>query len=353
MQRSGDGVTDFSLTGIHGATEQRSNGAIFKPASPFLRYSVAPCDCLRCLRPLRYLHRQRHLHAPDAVRSAADRRALSPCSARSRARTLARPKPVPVRRGRSGSHGFSTTIDSVAVPRDAAMRIVPPSSTCAMPCVTAFSTIGCSRSGGTRQPSAPSDTISTWSRLAEAHLLDFEEPPGQRQLPADRDAIARAEREAVAKEVGEQQAHPAGRRRIQRRQRADRVQAVEQEVRVDLRAQRSQLRFTRQHLHLQPPAFGLARLLERSEQVAHRERQQVQQQAEPENQRGLAREDARRVEAAAAADERRSSRGRAPATRRCSAPPRSGPSSRSASRRWPTAACSARRTTPTGRRTRR
>ena len=73
-----------------------------------------------------------------------------------------------------------------------------------------------------------------------------------------------AEREALAKEVGEQQAHPARPRRIDRRQRADRVQAVEQEVRIDLRAQRSQLRLARQHLHLQPPALGLARLLERS-----------------------------------------------------------------------------------------
>ena len=260
--------------------------------SPFLRYSVSPCE-----RPLvspsppssvpplspSAATPPRARRRPVPPRTGARRRRAARAAARARWRGRGRCRCGADAQDRTDSRRRST---ASTVPRDAAMRIVPPSSTCAMPCVTAFSTIGCSRSGGTRQPSAPSDAISTWSRLPKRTCSISRNRPASASSRATRDAIARAEREAVAKEVGEQQAHPAGRRRIRRRQRADRVQAVEQEVRIDLRAQRSQLRFTRQHLHLQPPALGLARLLERSEQVAHRERQQIQQQAEPEDQRG-------------------------------------------------------------------
>ena len=78
-----------------------------------------------------------------------------------------------------------------------------------------------------------------------------------------RDPIARAERERLAQEVGEQQAHPPRRRGIGRRQRADRLQAVEQEMRIDLRAQRAQLGFPRQHLQLEAAPLGVARRVER------------------------------------------------------------------------------------------
>ena len=133
-----------------------------------------------------------------------------------------------------------------------------------MPCVTAFSTSGCSSSGGSSPASASgADGDLDVEPVAEADPLDRQEPLDQRQLARDGDARLAPERERLAQEVGEQQAHPPRRGRIDRRQRADRVQAVEQEVRVDLRAQRAQLGFAREHLHLQRAALGLARLLER------------------------------------------------------------------------------------------
>ena len=58
-----------------------------------------------------------------------------------------------------------------------------------MPCVTAFSTSGCSSSGGTRHVSADVvDLALDLQARAEPHLLDAEEAIGQRQLVGQRDA---------------------------------------------------------------------------------------------------------------------------------------------------------------------
>ena len=131
-----------------------------------------------------------------------------------------------------------------------------------MPCVTAFSTSGCSSSGGTRQvvgarrprcrpagdrrsaPARPRETVR-----ASASSLDS----GIR---------SRAPSASVSRRKSASSRHirrAAG--RIRRGQRADRLQAVEEEVRIDLRAQRPQLRFARQHLQLEPAPLGVARRL--------------------------------------------------------------------------------------------
>ena len=59
-----------------------------------------------------------------------------------------------------------------------------------------------------------------------------------------------AEPQRFAEEVGQEQAHAARGRGIRRGQRADRVQAVEDEMRIDLRAQRPELRLARQQAQL-------------------------------------------------------------------------------------------------------
>src|SRR5688572_7568820 len=81
---------------------------------------------------------------------------------------------------------------------------------------------------------------------AEPHALDIEKPLHQLELTPEGNAILAPEREALAKKLRQQQTHAARGGRIGRGQRADGLQAVEQEVRIDLRPQRSQLRFARQ-----------------------------------------------------------------------------------------------------------
>jgi hypothetical protein len=63
------------------------------------------------------------------------------------------------------------------------------------------------------------------------------------------------------------------------------VQAVEQEVRIDLRAKRPELRLAGLHLDFESTPLGLARLLEHDEQVADSQRQQIEEETKPEQQR--------------------------------------------------------------------
>ena len=176
------------------------------------------------------------------------------------------------------------------------IRTIPPSMRCATPCVTAFSTSGCSSSGGTRHASKPRLAVaSTLEPLAEADLLDREKSRGQRDLARQRDPLPRTQRQRVAQKVREQQAHPPRRRGVDRGQRADRMQAVEEKMRIDLRAQRAKLGFARQDLQLEPPPLGIARGFERARHVAHRHRQQVEEKPEREQRRRRAPESDRDV----------------------------------------------------------
>src|ERR1051325_739649 len=73
-------------------------------------------------------------------------------------RAFCNPMLSPCGCGRSGSAGLSMRMCRRPSRALAAMSIVPPSTSDAMPCRTAFSTSGCSRSGGTRQFVARSST---------------------------------------------------------------------------------------------------------------------------------------------------------------------------------------------------
>ena len=162
----------------------------------------------------------------------------------------------------------------------------PPSRTCAIPCVTAFSTSGCSSSGGTRHDRGIARRDVGAQALAEADPLDRQEPLDQRQLARERDPLLTPPSARLSRRKSASSRHirrAAGGSAVVKR--ADRVQAVEQEVRIDLRAQRPQLGLAREHLDLQPAALRLLRGLEDGEQVADRERQQIQQHAEAEQQR--------------------------------------------------------------------
>ena len=143
----------------------------------------------------------------------------------------------------------------------------PPSRTCATPCVTAFSTSGCSSSGGTQsaRPRPDRSPRAADPRTAPARRPGSAAPA---QLARQRNPTRDAERERLAQEIRRAARTSGAPPPRSRRQGADRLEAVEEEVRIDLRAQRAQLRLPREHLQLQAAPLRLARHLEGRGQVA-------------------------------------------------------------------------------------
>ena len=82
--------------------------------------------------------------------------------------------PVPGRRGASASRGFEIAMRRKAPSRAASIRIWPPSSRSAMPWVTAFSTSGCSRRGGTTHERASSSATITCERRSPKRTFSIE-----------------------------------------------------------------------------------------------------------------------------------------------------------------------------------
>ena len=76
--------------------------------------------------------------------------------------------------------------------------------------------------------------------------------------------------------IAQQHAHVSRPRRINARQRADRIQTVKQEVRIQLRLQRFQLRIARQHRRFQQSRFRLNRIFPREHHVVIKRRQPVE-----------------------------------------------------------------------------
>ena len=70
--------------------------------------------------------------------------------------------------------------------------------------------------------------------IAESDPLDCQEAVDQLELARHRNPALAPERERLAQELGEQETHPPRRRRIRCGQRTNRVQAVEQEMRIEL-----------------------------------------------------------------------------------------------------------------------
>ena len=119
---------------------------------------------------------------------------------------------------------------------------------------------------------------------AEAHALDGQEVLGEGQLFREGHTLARAQSQAAPQKVREEDAHPARFLGPAADERVDGVQAVEQEVGVDLGAQGAQLRLARQDLETQGLGLGPARVLERDEQVVQRRGEEEQEEAHAEEQ---------------------------------------------------------------------
>jgi hypothetical protein len=103
--------------------------------------------------------------------------------------------------------------------------------------------------------------------VPEPHLLDREELLREVELLGEGDRLARAHGEAPPQEVGETHREPPRLLRLRRDERVDRVEAVEEEVGVDLGAQRAELGLARRDLELERPPLGLARRLEGHDHV--------------------------------------------------------------------------------------
>src|SRR5262249_7642726 len=86
------------------------------------------------------------------------------------------------------------------------------------------------------------DLKINFETFTEANLLNVEKSFRQFQFVGESNLVFTADGERASHEIGKQQAHAPRGDRIGYRQRADGVQAVKQEMRVDLRAESPQLR---------------------------------------------------------------------------------------------------------------
>ena len=121
-----------------------------------------------------------------------------------------------------------------------------------MPWVTAFSTSGCSSRGGTGHAARGFLEARLEAEAGtEPHLLDGQEALGQGQLVSERDAVPRAQGQAAPQEIAEHDAGPPRGFGIAADERDHGVEAVEEEVRMELGAEGLQLGFARQHLVLE------------------------------------------------------------------------------------------------------
>jgi len=174
-------------------------------------------------------------------------------------------------------------METDAPERRAARRMEPPSHRPAVALLAGISTSGLRRRGGNRAVfTGRLDFLLDAETLAEAHLLDFEVAAGQRQLLAKRNTFAAGQPQAAAKEAGEAHAHFPGARAVDGAQSGDGVQAVEQKVRVDLRAESLQLGFAGQRAGFGGVALGGAGGLHRECGVMQSGGEQVEQHAHAE-----------------------------------------------------------------------
>src|SRR5512138_3770031 len=92
--------------------------------------------------------------------------------------------------------------------------------------------------------------------VAEANSFDGEKRLDERDLFFERNRLLARERQALAEELRHEKAHLTRGGGILTDERRDGIQAVEQEVRIELRTQRFELGFARVHLQLERAALG-------------------------------------------------------------------------------------------------
>ena len=174
---------------------------------------------------------------PGSVRATRSTSTLArwPNSVSMRERTLARPTPAPRDCGRSGSHGIlhRQLEQAVASPRQHLhFASFDEMGDAVMYCVFDERLQNQGRHGegeGVLRHIEPSP-----QPLAETYLFDGEEGLGERDLLGERDRRSRAQPQALAEEAGHQETHASRRLGVGADQRRDGIQAVEQEMRIEL-----------------------------------------------------------------------------------------------------------------------
>ena len=241
---------------------------------------------------------------------AASMRAAPPNTMANRLRTFSSPTPLRARGTASGSRGFSTAIAR----RSPVAHDVEPDGAAvdqagnAVPDGVFEQRLQHQRRHLALQRALVDRPLDLQAR-PESYLFDAEKPIRQRQLLGQRNPLLRAHAQRRPKELGQQQAHAPRRRRVAARERADRVEAVVQEVRVDLRAQGAQLGVAGQDLQFELLALRGAERFEGEHHVVHRQHQQEEHHADGEQEGHLAAEprgDRRRLRASTRACRARS-----------------------------------------------
>ena len=143
------------------------------------------------------------------------------------------------------------------------MPMRPAPARAPMPCLMAFSTSGCSSRLGTSaaQRRRIGDRHLHRQSIAKPRLLNLDVAIEQRELLLERNAIDQAGVQRLAKQMAQAADHPLGIRRTLMHQFGDRVERVEEKVRLQLHAQHLQSCFREQRLELggaQLPALDIA-----------------------------------------------------------------------------------------------
>ena len=207
-------------------------------------------------------------------------RAASPNSMRSRDRVLPRPMPSSVPVGGRPRPSSSTRSCSWSPSRRVEMRSVPAPGLSCRPWRSAFSTSGCRIRFGTAAASVSSSTSScVLQPILEAHLLDAEIAGEEFQFARQRHLRRVALLQGQPQEVAQPRDHQSRLQRIGQRQRGDRVERVEQEVRLQLHAQRLQLRLRQLRLQLRVAQAFVAQVPARLHPAQHRQDHPVGDQA--------------------------------------------------------------------------
>ena len=160
---------------------------------------------------------------------------------------FARPRPLPPRRF-DGSCGVRPRAvvghreDRESPSRCADTSTTPPSARFAIPCRSAFSTSGWSRNSGTA--ASRSDVIDVEAHLepiGKPNLLDREIPLEEAQLVGERHLVRLIAPQHLPQHIAQERSsmRPAVGGVLIANEHGDRVQAVEQEMRVQLHPQRA------------------------------------------------------------------------------------------------------------------
>ena len=162
---------------------------------------------------------------------------------------------MPAARGASSPAGFSTTMDTRSPKRFVTSVSVPPLEAARDPVLDRVLDEGLQEERRhERVRGRRVEVLREAEAVPEAHALDREVAPRERDLLRERDLGPPREAERRPQEVREERAHAARLLGARRRERPDRVEGVEEEVGVQALLEGLELGVAREGLELAPRA---------------------------------------------------------------------------------------------------